>query len=70
MKFYVTFAQSGDFITEVESINAGIDFIKSLESEDRKNGNFEPDFYEIEDENHTTLYSEKYGIDKREEALQ
>ena len=55
-KMYVAFAQSGDFIDEVESIEEGKAYIEQLEAEDRENGNFEPDYYEIESEEHWTLW--------------
>lgn len=39
--------EAGIIIEEVDSVEEGMDLIEQLEREDRENGNYTPDFYEV-----------------------
>lgn len=55
MKFYVADKETGTFIEEVETIEAGLLKIKSFESDDKREGTFEADFYNVVDEEHCSV---------------
>ena len=46
---------TGSFIEKVDSIAAGMAIIKQFEDEDRANGDYTPDFYEIVDQDHCSI---------------
>ena len=55
MKIYVSNRETGTFIEEVATIEAGKNLIKEYEADDKKNGIYEPDFYDIVDDEHISL---------------
>lgn len=55
MKLYVADKETGTFFDEVQSIAEGLEMIKFYEEDDRRNGVFEADFYEIVDEEHCSV---------------
>ena len=55
MKIYVACRENGDFIEEVSSIEEGIKLIEKYEEEDKANGDFVENFYDVVDENHCSL---------------
>ena len=52
MKLYTADRETGTFIDKVNSIEEGIEKIKEYEENDKQEGIFEEDFYDIVDENH------------------
>jgi hypothetical protein len=55
MKIYVSDKETGTFITEVESIDNGLKKIAEFEQIDKENDSYTPDFYDVVDENHSSL---------------
>lgn len=54
-KIYVADRETGTFIEEVNSINAGLKLIAQYEESDKKEGTFEENFYSIVDGEHMSL---------------
>ena len=54
-KFYTANRETGTFIDEVSSIKQGMDMIAIYEWTDKANDCYEPDFYDIVDENHCSV---------------
>lgn len=52
MKLYVANRETGYFIDEVESVEEGLKLIDQYESEDKADGTYEENFYDIVDEEH------------------
>lgn len=56
-KIYVADKETGNLIEEVESIEEGKKLIQEYEEEDRKNGWYKKDFYDlVDDERCSFLY--------------
>lgn len=55
MKIYTADRETGTFIEEVKNYKAAKTRIRSYEAKDRKDGTYEPNFYDIVDENHCTI---------------
>ena len=55
MKIYTANRENGDFIEEAESVNVAKAMIKFYEDEDKRNDVFEPNFYDVVNENHESL---------------
>ena len=58
MKIYTADKETGTFIEEFDSIKKAKDAIACYEAEDEKEGVFEPDFYDIVNENHESIMKE------------
>lgn len=56
-KIYVADSETGTFIEEVKNIESGLKKIKEFEESDKEDGIYEPDFYELVDEDHCSLNS-------------
>lgn len=54
-KIYVGCKENGDFIEEVSSIEEGKKIIKKYEKQDKKEGIYQEDFYEIMNEEHCRI---------------
>lgn len=52
MKFYTADRETGTFIDEVKTIEEGLELIKQYEEDDKEEGAYQEDFYDIVDENH------------------
>jgi hypothetical protein len=52
---YTAVRETGDLIEKVNSITHGRELIEQYEEDDRRNGDYEPDFYDIVDENHFSV---------------
>lgn len=52
---YTAIRETGDFIEKVNSITHGRELIEIYEAEDRRIGDYEPDFYDIVDEHHNSV---------------
>jgi len=52
---YTADKETGTFIEKVESIDQGLKMIAVYEWEDKVNDCYEPDFYNIVDENHCSV---------------
>lgn len=57
MKIYTANRETGMFIEECGTILEALNKIKEYEAIDKKEGTFEPDFYCIVDEKHSTITS-------------
>lgn len=55
MKIYTANRETGIFIEECETILEALAKIKEYEANDEKEGTFEPNFYDIVDEEHSTV---------------
>lgn len=55
MKIYVADKECGNFIDEVATVEEGRAVIEEYEKEDKKNGCYVPDFYNLVDENHCDI---------------
>lgn len=55
MKIYTANKETGMFIEGCNSVLEAIHKIKEYEATDEKEGTFEPDFYDIVDEEHSTI---------------
>ena len=55
MKIYTADKETGTFIEEFDSIKKAKDAIARYETDDEKEGIFEPDFYDIVNENHESI---------------
>lgn len=55
MKIYVADKETGTFIEEVESIYEGEKLIDMYEEQDKIDGSYEDDFYDIVNENRESL---------------
>ena len=58
MKIYTADKETGTFIEEFDSIKKAKDAMACYEAEDEKEGVFEPDFYDIVNENHESIMEE------------
>ncbi len=56
MKIFTADRECGNIIDRFETIEDAMNAIKSYEEEDKKNGDYTPDFYDIVDENIRSLY--------------
>lgn len=52
---YVACRETGDFIEMVDSVNAGKNLINEYEKQDKENGVYTENFYDIVDENHCSI---------------
>lgn len=59
MKIYTANRETGSFIEEAESIDMAKAMIRFYEDEDKKNDVFEPNFYDVVNENHESLIQER-----------
>lgn len=57
MKIYTANKETGMFIEECGTILEALEKIKEYEAADEREGTFEPDFYDIVDEEHGTITS-------------
>ena len=55
MKIYTADKQTGTFIEEVETIEKGFACIKKYEEQDKKDGTYEENFYDVVNEEHYSL---------------
>lgn len=55
-KIYTADRETGTFIDECESIEEAQNKIAEYEESDKADGTYEPDFYDIVDDNHMTIY--------------
>ena len=55
MKIYTANRETGSFIEEAESIDMAKAMIRFYEDEDKKNDVFEPNYYDVVNENHESL---------------
>lgn len=51
MKIFVADREAGNIIEEVRTIKKGLEMIEEYEREDKKEGNYTPNFYNLVDEN-------------------
>ena len=58
MKIYAADKETGTFIEEFHSIKKAHDAIARYEVEDKKEGIFKPDFYDVVNENHESIMEE------------
>ena len=56
---YAANKETGSFIEEAESIDMAKAMIRFYEDEDKKNDVFEPNFYDVVNENHESLIQER-----------
>lgn len=54
-KLYVADKETGTFIEEVASVEEGQELIRQYEEKDKAEGQYTEDFYNIVDEEHTTI---------------
>lgn len=54
-KMYVADKETGTFMEEVKTIEEGLKVIADFEKEDKENGNYTENFYDIVDEDHCTV---------------
>lgn len=52
---YTAARETGDFLEEVNNLNEGLEFIKAYEEEDRRDGTYTPNFYDVVNEDHESL---------------
>lgn len=52
---YVADKDTGTFICKVSSVERGKEMIEDFENEDRKDGIYTTDFYDVVDEDHNSL---------------
>lgn len=53
--FYTANRETGTFIDEFETLEEAKKAIEEYEAQDKKDGVYEADFYEVEDENHYSI---------------
>ena len=54
-KLFVANRETGDFIEEIASIEEGKQIIAQYEENDKKDDIYEPNFYDIVDEDHSSV---------------
>lgn len=54
-KLYTANKETGTFIDKVDTVKQGLDMIAVYEWEDKANDCYEPDFYDVVDENHCSV---------------
>lgn len=59
MKIYTADRETGTFIEECRSVSEAREFIADYEAMDMQDGTFEPDFYDIVDENHCSIFADR-----------
>lgn len=52
---YTADKETGTFIEKVETIDQGLDLIREYEEEDKNDGTYTPDFYDIVNERHMSV---------------
>lgn len=57
MKIYTANRETGDIIEEVKSYEEGMSLIADYEAEDKADGSYSPDFYDIVDEDRFSIIS-------------
>ena len=61
-QLYVANKETGTFIEPVENIAEGLNIISEFEKDDKEEGIFKPDFYDIVSEDHcSVLFDEVIG---------
>ena len=55
MKLYTADRETGTFIEEIESIAEGLALIAEYEAQDKKDGTYTEDFYDIVNESHESV---------------
>ncbi len=55
MKIYTADRETGTFIDECATIEEAKNIIAEYEASDRKDGIYEPDFYDVVNENHESM---------------
>lgn len=55
MRFYTANRETGTFIDEFDTYEEAKKAIEEYEAQDKTDGIYEADFYEIEDENHCPI---------------
>lgn len=55
MKVYTADRETGTFIKEFESVKEAKEAIRNYEEEDKADGIYEADFYDVVDENHCSI---------------
>lgn len=55
MKIYTADRETGTLIDECKSVEEALESIKKYENDDRADGIYEEDFYDVVDENHCSL---------------
>lgn len=63
MKYWVAARETGDFIESFDTYEEAVSEISRYEAEDEACGDYTPDFYEVEDEDHNRLEAKKYTRD-------
>ena len=53
--FYVACRETGDFIEMVDSVNDGRNLIDEYEEQDKEDGVYIEDFYDVVNENHCSV---------------
>jgi spore germination protein YaaH len=54
-KIYVANKQTGDFIEEVKTLDEAIDLIADYEAQDKADGTYEADFYDVVNDDHVSV---------------
>lgn len=55
-RIYTADRETGTFIEECNSVQDALARITSYEEQDKLDGSYEEDFYDVVDENHCTLF--------------
>lgn len=55
LKIYTANRETGSFIEEIDNIDDGLALIREYEAEDKKDGTYTPNFYDIVDEDHCSI---------------
>lgn len=55
MKLYTADKETGTFIEEVATINEGLKLIAEYEETDKMDGSYEPNYYDIVNNNHESV---------------
>ena len=62
MKIYTANRDTGSFIEEAESVDMAKAMIRFYENEDKRNDVFEPNFYDVVNQNHESLLQENLKL--------
>jgi len=52
---YTADKETGTFIEKVDTIDQGLELIRGYEEEDKNDGTYTPDFYDIVNERHVSV---------------
>lgn len=59
MKLYTADRETGSFIEEVNSLDDGLTLIKEYEEADKADGTYTPNFYDVVNEDHCSIFNLK-----------